>query len=80
MPFNTSDHKYMSGAQQFSVAQLRTTSGVVPVYIGQRFGSADDGQKCHDYQYWEPLRIDGSGRVGEMAWVNDFTLELLVGI
>ena len=78
MPFNASTHKYMSGAQQFSVAQLLTTSGVVPVYIGQRFGSADDGLKCHDYQYWEPLSLDSSGRVREMAWVSEFTLELLV--
>ncbi len=52
MPFNASSHKYMSGAQQFSVAQIRAFNGsIVPVYIGQRFGSADDGLKCHDYQY-----------------------------
>ena len=78
MPFNTSSRQYMSGAQQFSVAQLLTTSGVVPVYIGQRFGSADDGLKCHDYQYWEPISTDASGRVREMAWTNQFTLEVIV--
>ena len=71
---------YLTGAQQFSVAAIPLFKGgePLPVYVGQRFGSADDGLKCHDYQYWEPLSLDSSGRVREMAWVSEFTLELLV--
>lgn len=76
MPWNATQGKYLSGAQQFSVAPIPTTSGVVPVYIGQRFGSADDGLKCHDYQYWGPLTILPDGTVQEMAWVDDFTIEI----
>ena len=78
MPFNVSQGKYLSGAQQFSVAALHTANGTVPMYIGQRFGSADDGLKCHDYQYLAPLTVLSDGSIEEMAWVNDFTVELQV--
>ena len=68
--------EYLTGAQQFSVAALPTTSGVVPMYIGQRFGSAPDGLKCHDFQYWAPLSVAADGSVAEMTWLNEFTVEL----
>lgn len=77
IPWNSTQKKYLTGAQQFSVAQFHTTTGVLPVYIGQRFGSADDGLKCHDYQVWVPLTLTPSGVVNEMAWVNEFTVELV---
>jgi hypothetical protein len=52
IPFNKSSGMYLTGAQQFSVAQIPRFGGgePLPMYIGQRFGSADDGLKCHDYQ------------------------------
>lgn len=76
IPYNASRGVYLTGAQQFGVAQIQTTAGAVPVYIGQRFGSADDGLKCHDYQFWSPLTILPGGNVAEMAWSNDFVLEI----
>lgn len=79
--YNTSTGMYLTGAQQFSVAQIPLYKGgePVPVYVGQRFGSADDGLKCHDYQYLAPLTIDAvSGVVAEMGWVDSFTLEIAV--
>ena len=53
IPFNHSSGMYLTGAQQFSVAQvpLFKAGEPLPMYIGQRFGSADDGLKCHDYQF-----------------------------
>jgi hypothetical protein len=79
MPFNHTDGKYLTGAQQFSVAPVLLSSGkTMPVYIGQRFGSADDGLKCHDYQYWTPLVVSQAGVVGELAWENEWTAEILV--
>jgi hypothetical protein len=48
IPFNKSSGMYLTGAQQFSVAQIPLFAGgePLPMYIGQRFGSADDGLKC----------------------------------
>lgn len=45
IPFNKSSGIYLTGAQQFSVAQVPLFAGgePLPMYIGQRFGSADDG-------------------------------------
>ena len=78
IPFNESSGMYLTGAQQFSVAQVPLFAGgePLPVYVGQRFGSADDGLKCHDYQYLAPLSILADGSVAEMAWVNEFTVEI----
>ena len=74
--------QYLTGAQQFSVAQVPLWGGgePMPMYIGQRFGSADDGLKCHDYQYWSPMVVGQDGVVAEMAWVNEFTVQLSVPV
>lgn len=76
--YNFSTGMYLTGAQQFSVAQIPLYAGgePLPMYIGQRFGSADDGLKCHDYQYWSPLAIRPDGGVEEMVWVNSWTVEI----
>jgi hypothetical protein len=81
IPFNVSTGMYLTGAQQFSVAAIPRAAGgePIPMYIGQRFGSADDGLKCHDYQYFSPLTVI-NGTVSEMSWVNDFTVEIPVVI
>ena len=79
IPFNVSTQQYLTGAQQFSVAQLPTATGSLPMYIGQRFGSAPDGLKCHDLQYWAPLTVaPATGQVAEMAWVDEFSVQLLL--
>ena len=82
IPFNVSTGAYLTGAQQFSVAKIPLFRGgePQPVYIGQRFGSADDGLKCHDYQYWAPLTLTDDGVVREMAWVNEFSVEIGVPV
>ena len=81
IPFNKTSGMYLTGAQQFSVAQIPLYNGgeALPVYVGQRFGSADDGLKCHDYQYLAPLVVDSNdGTVAEMTWVNEFTVQINV--
>ena len=82
IPFNASSGMYLTGAQQFSVAAVPLFAGgePLPVYVGQRFGSADDGLKCHDYQYLAPLHVSPTGVVAEMAWVDDFTVEIGVPV
>lgn len=78
IPYNATSGKYLTGAQQFSVAAIPLFRGgePLPVYVGQRFGSADDGLKCHDYQYMAPLTITPAGAVAEMVWVNEFVAEV----
>ena len=81
IPFNVSSGMYLTGAQQFSVAAIPLYRGgePLPVYVGQRFGSADDGLKCHDYQYLAPMAIsEATGQVAEMAWVDAFAVEISV--
>lgn len=45
------------------------------MFVGVRFGSAPDYQKCHDFQYWFPLSFDAS-RMTNISWVDSFELEL----
>ena len=76
--WNASSGHYATRAQQFGVAAVPTAAGgIVPVYVGQRFGSADDGVKCHDYQFWAPLSVGANGTVSEVAWIDEFTLDVL---
>ena len=63
-------------AQQRSVTPIYTTAGVTHMFTGTNVGSALDGQKCHDLQYWAPLEFDADGRVLNMSWVSSFTLDL----
>ena len=73
--WNATWGKWATGAQQFSVAAIATTSGTLPMYIGQRFGSALDGLKCHDWQFWAPLVVQ-NGVVAELAWVDEWSVDL----
>jgi len=68
-------------AQQFSVAPVHSPGGIVPMYVGVRFGSAPDRTKMHDFQYWEPLSVTTtSNNVSNLDpitnFVNEFTLLL----
>lgn len=53
------------GAQENYVAQIATTQGTTYLWTGDRWNSAPDGVKDHDFQYWAPLEFGdapGSGR------------------
>lgn len=60
MDFSASSHKFSLGnaakAQQNFVAQVKTADhGVAHVWMGDRWNSAPDSIKDHDFQYWQPL-------------------------
>ena len=76
--WNATAGTYNTQSQQFSVAQLPTPSGPQPLYIGQRFGSALDGLKCHDFQHWVPLQFDAQGNPKPFGFLDSFELEILV--
>ena len=64
-------------AQQFSVTPVYTRGGgVVPMFIGIRFGSAPDRVKDHDFQYWFPLQFDASNDMLNVTWLDSFELDL----
>lgn len=74
--WNATKSMFETQAQQFGVAPLYTTSGVVPMYIGQRVGSADDGTKCHDYSYWHPMTFDAKGMPEEIKFTPQIEVQL----
>ena len=80
-PPNATYTPYTIPAQQFgvhpvSVKNPRTGKRMIqPMYIGMRWGSALNGLKNDDFQYWAPIEVQG-GTVKELAWQDNFTLEL----
>lgn len=64
-------------AQQAHVARLPSVDGDVYVWIGDRWGTALDGTRGHDHQYWSPpLRFRDDGSIEPIARVNSWSLEL----
>ena len=75
--WNATEGMFETRAQQFGVAALHAEGGrVVPMYVGQRVGSADDGLKCHDYQYWHPMTFDAAGMPEAIRFTDRFEVEL----
>jgi len=71
------DGSSVTHSQHFSVTPVYTDAGVVPMFIGIRFGSAPDYEKDHDYQFWLPLTFDpATGRMHNVSWVDEFVLNL----
>jgi hypothetical protein len=71
------DRSSVTHAQQFSVTPIYTAGGIVPMFIGIRFGSAPDFRKDHDYQFWAPLTFNAStGRMDNVSWIDSFVLDL----
>lgn len=75
--WNASKGMFETESQQFGVAPLYTTAGIVPMYIGQRVGSANDGLKCHDYAYWHPMQFDNAtGMPKQIKFTAEIEVEL----
>ena len=74
------NHTSVTHAQQFSVTPVYTRDGVIPMFVGIRFGSAPDFIKSHDYQYWAPLPMfrnaQGELDMHNVTWLDSFTLDL----
>jgi hypothetical protein len=64
-------------AQGKHVAELPTSSGVAFLWIGDRWHSAPDGIKGHDFQYWSsPLQFDQDGMIKQLKWEDQWIFEL----
>jgi len=46
------------------------------LWAGDRWQSAGDGFKSHDYQAWVPMEFDSNGTIMPLQWLKDWTLEL----
>eukprot|EP01116_Phalansterium_solitarium_P010020 TRINITY_DN24401_c0_g1_i1.p1 TRINITY_DN24401_c0_g1~~TRINITY_DN24401_c0_g1_i1.p1 ORF type:complete len:347 (-),score=107.94 TRINITY_DN24401_c0_g1_i1:115-1155(-) len=68
----------ISGAipsQQTSITGVQLADGSYTyLWQGDRWQSAPDGLKGHDFSYWGPLQFDASGNVSVLAWQDSFTL------
>jgi hypothetical protein len=63
-------------AQQTFLMPLQTNQGTQYLWMGDLWGSASDGVKGHDYQFWsEPLQFDNFGFIKPIRWVDKFTIK-----
>ena len=63
-------------AQQTFVARVPGPGGAVQwLWLADRWNSAPDGQKAHDFQFWHPLRV-ANGTFAPISWVDGFVLDL----
>eukprot|EP01089_Gocevia_fonbrunei_P020830 TRINITY_DN7846_c0_g1_i1.p1 TRINITY_DN7846_c0_g1~~TRINITY_DN7846_c0_g1_i1.p1 ORF type:complete len:312 (-),score=46.73 TRINITY_DN7846_c0_g1_i1:6-941(-) len=64
-------------SQQTSVLRYKQADGSWGfLWQGDRWQSAPDHIKGHDFSYWGPLQFDSKGNVKPLIWENAFTLEL----
>ena len=65
------------GAQQFGVFPIPEAGNKTAfLFVGIRYGSAPDGNKCHEFQYWDTLKFDGEGHVLPMTFQDTVKLDL----
>jgi hypothetical protein len=56
-------------AQQTYVMELTTTTGKQYIWMGDLWGSASNGIKGHDYQFWSaPLQFYKNGLIRSLEW------------
>jgi hypothetical protein len=60
--------------QSRRVLELPTKDGTRFVVIGDRWQTAPDGLKGHDYTYWtSPLEFDEDGMIRRLAWEDEWS-------
>lgn len=66
------------GAQQFGVFPIPTAgaNATAFLFVGIRYGSAPDGNKCREFQYWDTLKFDAQGHILPMPFQREVTLDL----
>eukprot|EP00730_Choanoeca_flexa_P015117 TRINITY_DN6860_c0_g1_i1.p1 TRINITY_DN6860_c0_g1~~TRINITY_DN6860_c0_g1_i1.p1 ORF type:complete len:362 (+),score=60.38 TRINITY_DN6860_c0_g1_i1:2-1087(+) len=70
----------LTQAQQNCIVEVTTTNGVEYVWTGDRWQSAPDKIKDHDFQYWSPLTFsagqDGIPLPQQLVHLENFTLSM----
>ncbi len=66
-------------AQQSWVFKMPATGGADYIWMGDLFGSAADGTKAHDLQYWSPLVFADSGQILPLKKLLEWDISLSAG-
>jgi hypothetical protein len=59
------------GAQENYVMPVATTTGMEYIWMGDRWNSAPDGIKDHDFQYWAPVEFNDQIATGRFIKAAD---------
>ena len=81
-PYETKNNIGNEGhAQLYNIVRYRTSNPDSYGFIwqGNKWQSAPDGAKGHDFTYWSPLSFDNNGNVMYMNYTANFTIDILVG-
>eukprot|EP01051_Picozoa_sp_SAG22_P001971 SAG22_NODE_83_length_21704_cov_58.556584_14_plen_197_part_00 len=66
------------GAQQFGVFDIPLAGNKTAyLYVGIRYGSAPDGNKCREFQYWDAMEFGPTGHALPLRFKDEVTLDLL---
>jgi hypothetical protein len=78
--FKTSQHgedKPIIPAQQTFVMPVQSTKGTQYIWMGDFWGSATDGVKGHDFQFWSaPLSFYKNGLIRSLQWNDQWSLSI----
>ena len=74
-PGGAPDGSAATESQQTAVVAVPDgAGGATFVWIGDRWQSAPDRLKAHDFTYWFPIPFFANGSIGRLAWVDEFNL------
>ena len=65
-------------AQQTDIMMYMSSDGPQWMWRGDRWQSAPDRLKAHDFTYWNPLTFLPDGNVTAMAWQDSFEIDVAV--
>jgi len=64
-----------TAAQQTAVFLVADgAGGSTPMWVGDRWQSAPDRLKAHDFTYWQPLPFAANGSIGRLTWQDSVTV------
>lgn len=73
-PFNGS---VATSSQQTAVFSVTGTSSTSFMWVGDRWQSAPDRLKAHDFTFWEPLSFSADGKtVSRLTWQDSVTVDV----
>jgi len=78
-PPNIGNCASFAHAQQNCIIDVNTTEGMRQIWTGDRWQSAPDHMKSHDFQYWGMLEWDDSvvpAKLKHLEWQDSFTVDL----
>jgi len=71
--------KRVIAAQESFVVEYTSSGGLGYLYVGDRWTSASDHLKSHDFQFWHPLEFNDTLTPpvpSPLQWVDNFTIDV----